>query len=51
MIENKKVEIVEEDSDKEEQNKTFLKTGAIICGSILFLMIACIIVIVILENI
>ena len=50
MIENKKPEIVEEDEISDEANKKFLRTGVIIIGTILALMVACFIAILILEN-
>ena len=51
MIENRKVEIVEEDEESSlESTKSFVKVGAIIIGSILFLMIVCIVFIILLNN-
>ena len=51
MIENRKPEIVEEEETSEESNRKFFKTGIIIIGSILFLMVTCLITIFILENV
>lgn len=51
MIENKKPEIIEEDENQEESNRRFVKTGFIVIGIILTLMVLCIICIVIFENI
>ena len=50
MIENKKPEIVEEDETSDADNKKFFRTGMIIIGTIVVLMIACLITIFILEN-
>ncbi|MCQ2087366.1 MAG: hypothetical protein MJZ37_04760 [Bacilli bacterium] len=52
MIENNKTELVEEEIDEnfEKNNAKFLRTGTIIIGSILLLMVACFIAIVILEK-
>lgn len=52
MIENKKPEIVEENEENpEESARTFVRAGFIIIGSIITLMVLCIIAIVIFENI
>lgn len=51
MIENKKPEIVEEEENQVESSKRFIKTGFIVIGTILALMVLCIIGIVIFENI
>ena len=51
MIENRKPEIVEEEETSEESNRHFFKVGCVIIGTILILMIACLITICILENI
>ena len=53
MIENNKTELVEEEQESENveaDNRKFLRTGTIIIGSILFLMIVCIVAIFILES-
>lgn len=50
MIENRKTEIVEEDEETVKNTKSFIKTGAIIIGSILFLMIVCIVFIFLFMN-
>lgn len=51
MIENKKPEIEEENENEVESSRRFLKTGYIVIGTILVLMVLCIICIVIFENI
>lgn len=51
MIENNKPELVEEDENESENSKgNFLTVGTIIIGSIIALMIFCIVMIVILEK-
>ena len=50
MIENKKPEIIEEDETSAESDRKFFKVGFIIIGTILALMIVCIVTICILEN-
>ena len=50
MIENNKVELVEEDEVSDADNRKFLRVGTIIIGSIVFLMIVCIVMIFILDK-
>lgn len=52
MIENNKTELIEEDENEtsDKDNRKFLRIGTIIIGSIILLMIACIVTIFILEK-
>ena len=51
MFENKEPKIVEEDETEQKSNKSFFKVGSIVIGTILILMIICVVGIVIFENI
>lgn len=51
MIENNKPQLIEEEQEESEKdNKKFLLVGTIIIGSILALMVFCLIMIFVLEG-
>ena len=51
MIENKKPEIQEEEEHSVESDSRFFTVGFVVIGSILILMIICVIGIIVFENI